>query len=116
MSLNRFYPSFLTIKEIQNFLNDLRRAVGNIDPHCEIYLFGSAALGKMSAESDLDVAVIVNNHDLMQQVKNAVFEVKRQFHWPVDLAFFYAPDFELKSQIGGLAMEVKQTGIKIDDF
>lgn len=101
-------PAFDGPKTAQQLISKLTAA----KPVVAAYLFGSAAVGRNTADSDLDILLVVpDGSDIKkyhQFVNTAHFSPVA-----VDWIIKTASDFEKDQKIGGIAMVAAQTGIKL---
>lgn len=88
---------------------ELTRVVGACKP-LAVYLFGSAARGTMSEASDLDLLIVLDDHDDMKVAKAGYYRSRKGVVWPVDAIFMTRSEFARKSEVGGVAMMCMQEG------
>ncbi len=93
--------------ELDDLLHqDLRRVV----------LFGSRARGDAEADSDLDVAIIVNDltRKRKRQILDVVTDLELRYLAPVSTFILSSEDFErLRSRERRIARDIEQEGIAI---
>jgi len=80
----------------------------------DVFLFGSAAEGKNTIDSDLDILVIVpDNYD--QRIKDFYKIVAQPFFSPVaiDWIFKTKAEFDVQKEIGGISRIAFLNGIRI---
>lgn len=78
-----------------------------------IYVFGSAARGEFTDQSDIDIMVIMASNE---EIKKAREKLKKHYplsKYPVDLVWMLDEQFSKKKNIGGLCMIVNEEGRKI---
>lgn len=100
-------PLSLTRKSIdkdflEQAIKELLAAFSAVDDIEDIYLFGSAALGKMSDQSDLDVLVIVSKLELIRSAQIQLRHIQKVTPFPVDIVWVDREGFERKKHIGGV--------------
>ena len=86
---------------MQKYINEIITSLKKIDP-CKIILFGSCALGRFSKDSDIDVAVILDNNTISTNytekmknkllVRESIYEISRNI--PIDILVFSKTEFE----------------------
>lgn len=81
-------------------------------------LFGSAARGEMTKNSDIDIIVISNDFKKMDLINRLVFLSRlrgREFlDWPMDILGYTPKEFNKLSKISTMFSEAKKEGIKIN--
>lgn len=101
-------PAFDGVKIAQQLLAKLTAAM----PVSTAYLFGSAAIGKNTEHSDLDILLIIPDG---ADIKKYYQFVNTAFFSPVavDWIIKTSSNFEKDREIGGIAMIAAQTGIEL---
>jgi predicted nucleotidyltransferase len=92
-------------------LNEIVRRVLSVARPDRIILFGSAATGQMTRDSDIDLLVIepalANTHERRVEIRDAVGDVG----YPVDVIVMRTERFEeTKRWIGGIAYPANEYG------
>ena len=95
----------------ETLLNEVVRRVLTVAKPERIILFGSAAGGEMTADSDLDLLVVesepANTRDRSVSIRRALGDV----HYPVDVIVMSRQRFdETKNIIGGIAYPANKYG------
>lgn len=80
-----------------------------------IYIFGSYARGSISGTSDLDLAIIFENQELLKTQKKIILNSKLFLDYSTDLLFFSREEFEKKSSLWGVCTIIKNEGKIIYD-
>ena len=99
----------------QNLINEVKKRLVSAYQPLEIYLFGSYAWGTPTAESDLDLLVIIEESQeksYQRPIKGyrALFDIDT----PNDIIVYTKTEFEEKSSlVSTLAYKVKLRGQKI---
>ena len=93
----------------------LRWILSACDP-LEIWLFGSAARDAMTDASDVDIAIVFEDADVLAAARRRLYDTPRTDEWPHDIVFFVADDLRHRSTIGGLPMLIIEEGTKIYDW
>ena len=79
----------------------------------EIWVFGSAAAGRLTEASDIDLAVICADAQSVRHAREAVYRQRRPDEWAQDIVFFEVDDFYERAQVGGLPMLIVEEGQRI---
>jgi len=95
----------------ETLLNEVVRRVLTVARPDRIILFGSAATGQMTEDSDLDLLVVepepVNTRDRSIKIRRALGDV----HYPVDVIVMSSERFEeTKNIVGGIAYPARKYG------
>jgi predicted nucleotidyltransferase len=95
----------------ETLLNEIVRRVLTVARPDRIILFGSAATGQMTKDSDIDVLVvdpaIENTHERLVEIRDAVGDIG----YPVDVIVMRTERFErTKRFIGGIAYPANKYG------
>ena len=108
--LKRLLAKPLLSDEVETLIQlELDSILGVCQPCC-VYLFGSAARHQMTDASDLDLLVVLPDPSDLKVIKRSYYCRQKPHLWPVDLIFMQRSDFQIKSQIGGIAMICRQEG------
>ncbi|MFA4669793.1 nucleotidyltransferase domain-containing protein [Pyrococcus kukulkanii] len=84
------------IKNYHKFLPQIKEACREVFGECEVYVFGSVVEGKFTAESDVDILIVVESvpESLMERAKLKV-EIEERAGLPEDHPFeFHIVDKE----------------------
>lgn len=76
----------------------------------KVILFGSAARGEMTDQSDVDLAVIFRKPEDVKRQKKALFETAGRDFWPQDLLFLSDREFAERAQAGGVCEIIATEG------
>lgn len=92
-------------------LDEVVRRVRSVASPRKIILFGSAATGRMTADSDLDLLIVErepgNRHDRCVSIRRAIGDIE----FPVDVLVMAEDRFEAtKHLIGGIAYPAHKYG------
>ena len=95
----------------ETLLNEIVRRVLTVARPDRIILFGSAATGQMTEDSDLDLLVVepepANTRDRSIKIRRALGDV----HYPVDVIVMSSERFEeTKNIVGGIAYPARKYG------
>src|ERR1039457_3812404 len=95
----------------ETLLNEIVRRVLSVARPDRIILFGSAAAGRMTKDSDIDLLVVepapANTHERRVEIRGAVGDVG----YPVDVVVMRSERFErTKRFIGGIAYPANKYG------
>lgn len=112
MSLLKLNPHFKPAFDGPKIAQELITQVADSLPLCSAFLFGSAAIGRNTANSDLDILLVVPDE---YDIKKYYQFVNKPHFSPVavDWIIKTASDFEKEKEIGGVAMVAAQTGIEL---
>jgi hypothetical protein len=109
-AMGLFRPAALSPDEVEVIVQKkVRWILAACHPH-EIWLFGSAAQGRMTEASDVDLALLFSDRSALLAGRRELYETKRPDEWPQDLVFFVADDFYRQSAVGGLPMLILRDG------
>ena len=95
----------------ETLLNEVVRRILTVARPDRIILFGSAATGQMTEDSDLDLLVVepqpANTRDRSIRIRRALGDV----HYPVDVIVMSSERFEeTKNIVGGIAYPARKYG------
>ena len=95
----------------ETLLKEVVRRVLTVARPDRIILFGSAATGQMTEDSDLDLLVVepepANTRDRSVSIRRALGDV----HYPVDVIVMSSESFEeTKNTVGGIAYPARKYG------
>jgi Nucleotidyltransferase domain len=103
-----FKPAFDGPKEAQNLIDKLL----NLLPIKEAYLFGSAANGRNTSDSDIDLLIVIPNEAKNDEYYKAI-TTKHFSKFAADWVFICERDFNRQKTIGGVCQIALVTGIKL---
>jgi|GEM_PF-2766483 len=111
MSLARLYKVVRTDKAIIGQLRSLLTDIKNVCTPQKVVVFGSAARNQMSGASDLDVAIILDNHE-------EVIHFRKKFRrskiiYPLDILVFSQQEYLAKKDVGGVCFDIAVEGVEI---
>lgn len=75
-----------------------------------IYLFGSAAEGKMTDQSDFDFLLVFDSSQSLRKAQKTLLSFYPLSTIPVDLVWTTTEEFEKKKEIGGVCFIVHREG------
>lgn len=95
----------------QTILDEIVRRVTGVVPAERIILFGSAATGQMTRDSDIDLLILENSiadqGERWLQVQDALLDLR----YPFDIILMTTERFEeTKNVIGGIAYPANKSG------
>ncbi len=85
------------------------RLVHLLNPRA-IYLFGSAARGEMTDQSDLDLLILGRDQNDIKAMRKLLRPHLPLSKYSVDFVWMSVQDFQSRSKIGGLAMVASEEG------
>ncbi len=103
-------PVKIEPSEVDRLIEAAKRAILESVECCGLYLFGSAATGNMTYESDLDFVILVDNPSSVDSVRRKLGAVPRPANIPLDIIVLTREEFERKSQLGGVCMVAMNEG------
>jgi predicted nucleotidyltransferase len=105
----------LSASQFEEIATLVRNRIINISSPQRIYIFGSYARGTPMESSDLDLAIIFENQELLKKNKKILLTSKLFLDYSVDYLFYTADVFEMKAEIGGVCSVIKNEGKIIYD-
>lgn len=99
-------------REVMALVNQINE-VALVD---RIYLFGSFAYGEPNEDSDLDLCIITENHDirkrdLIRTIRRSISDVATM---PVDILVYKKDDFHRRANLETtLEYKIKNEGVKV---
>jgi len=104
--------------DIQNVLDNLVFSLKTSNPY-KIVLFGSCANGNLTANSDIDLMVVLDNQHVSKtfeerlkkklSVRNLVLEINRKI--PIDLLVYSREELNMMKKYGNYMIEeIEKTG------
>lgn len=95
----------------QALIDEIIRRVCAVAQPERIILFGSAAAGRMTRDSDVDLLVLENNPGNTREVSVRIGDALRGLGYPFDVIVMATERFEeSKNVIGGIAYPVNKHG------
>jgi predicted nucleotidyltransferase len=93
--------------EVLRFVDCIKNVAG-IE---SVILFGSLARNEMTAASDIDLAIIVDQPSRVKSTKETVRQCKRSnLTWPADLFICDREWYEKRKDFGGICMAIASQG------
>lgn len=77
----------------------------------KVYLFGSFAKGNAKEESDIDIALVLENMDDFFSVQRQLMKLRRKIDLRIEPHPFSAKDF---NSANPFAIEIEKTGIEVN--
>ena len=90
----------------------MKKLVGLSQPE-EIYLFGSAAEGKMNRLSDLDFCIVFSSKDAVKNSKKKIFSQPPFSEFAIDWVLVDRDTFDRKKELGGVCFDAFKYGRKV---
>jgi predicted nucleotidyltransferase len=91
----------LPASEVQSQIEKVRLGIQKaIDPKAVI-LFGSAARGKMTTHSDIDILIICKDQDHLKASMKALAPHRPLSSYSMDIVWYTSADFMRKKELGG---------------
>lgn len=108
----------MAAKTYADELNQIVSRILELDPH-KIILFGSQAAGTPTAESDIDLLVILDSGNISQNyeekmrntlaVRKSIYEINRRI--PIDLIVYTKAEYEIiEKEETSFSKEIRDTG------
>ncbi len=95
----------------QTLIKEIIRRILSVTRPERIILFGSAATGEMTRDSDIDLLILEASPDNMRQERARIRRTLRELDYPFDILMMSTERFEeSKNVIGGLAYPVNKYG------
>ena len=95
----------------QSVLQDITERTVRVTAVRRIIVFGSAATGSMTRDSDIDVLVIVSGVENIRDLRVSIRDALRGLGYPIDVFVMDEERFEeSKDVIGGLAYPANKYG------
>lgn len=85
------------------------RIVSEVNP-LEVYIFGSAARGALTDQSDLDLLIVLREEINIKPARKAIAKIRPFSKIPLDIVWMSEATFALKAAMGGLAQVVQEEG------
>jgi DNA polymerase sigma len=117
MSLGRLKRISNRAHQWEEILKSLISRITRLESSCSIYIFGSFVRDELTAESDIDLCVIVPDSISPKQFyKDLYSSGPVSPSWPLDLLIFRKSDYDRKSNIGGVCFDIKIDGVELYPF
>lgn len=97
---------------VDDAIDAIVAAIVNVGPVEEVYLFGSAASGKMTDQSDIDLLVVCPDRESIRPMQKKLRNLPRLTQFPVDLVWIDRDAFDHKKSIGGICFVAYHDGIR----
>ena len=85
------------------------RIVTEVKP-LAVYIFGSAARGELTDQSDLDLLIILREEIEIKPARKAIAKIRPFSAFPLDLIWMSESTFAHKAARGGLAQVIQEEG------
>jgi len=89
---------------------EFAEAVKSQFSNCRIYLFGSQIKGTFHKDSDIDIAVVLNNYENKSEMFLKLMQIRRKIDSRIEPHPFRESDFTESNQ---LVQEILEYGIEI---
>lgn len=97
--------------EVMSSLNAFLALVSAQPEVDQVILFGSLLRNEMTEASDIDIAVIIDDHADLRSMKERLRSLKRSsLLWPCDVIVMAESTYKYRKNIGGICMEIAMTG------
>lgn len=113
MSLARIYKIDNSSPEVVAAMQRLCAFVSSNCPNAKLIVFGSCARNTMTAESDIDVAVILPDDCDLAGIKALYYKARLSSSFPVDALFFHNEYYKKRSTFGGVCVDIANSGKEI---
>lgn len=113
MSLLRLQDKSTQDPYFKELLRSLVERIQRLEPEAQVYIFGSFVSKKFTAESDIDLAVIVPDHWKQKDFLDQIYADGPISSWPLDLLVFRKTYFEEKSKIGGVCFDIAELNVQL---
>jgi predicted nucleotidyltransferase len=108
--LKRLLAKKLSHNDVSRLVNaELKRIKDNCQAN-RVYLFGSAARGEMTDQSDLDLLVVCPDETTLKNSKERYYKSRQGNVWPVDIVFVTEAEYAQRSKIGGVCWMCESEG------
>jgi predicted nucleotidyltransferase len=112
MSLLRLNPKANSLFDPLEFAQQEIVKLGLDSVASSIYIFGSAINGNFTAESDIDILVVLEDQKSIREVQALIVRLGQK-EWPIDWILKEKSDFERRSEIGGVCFIAKAQGRRL---
>lgn len=92
---------------------DIIERVVLVEPQSTVYIFGSFVEDRFTAESDIDLAVIIPDSSSPKLFLQKIYQPGRLSQWPLDLLVFKKSEFDKKSEVGGVCFDIRESGVEL---
>ena len=96
--------------QVMKEAKEIALVLSQTDP-LKLYLFGSAAEGKMTDQSDFDFLLVF---ETAAQIKLAQKKLKKHYplsQYPVDIIWVTQEEYQRKKELGGICFVVEREGL-----
>lgn len=109
--IGTFLPSPYSSQQIELRVKLLVEEIRKISEPDAIFLFGSAASGTMTRDSDIDMAVLFASEENLRNASKRIYDAGLSQGEPVcEFLFLLTKKYLEKSKIGGVCFDIRQTG------
>lgn len=112
---DNFYKKRPPQSSIEADCDALRKFLTDFDCVDSAYIFGSCATGTYRIDSDMDVAILIENENDYKGLKSKIYQGAPKTALPLEFVFILKSGFERKCEIGGLSWMIKKEGVLIYD-
>lgn len=113
MSLARLKTLKTDGKTWKPILEKIVKRISAVESNCKVFIFGSFAEHRFTAESDLDIAVIIPDSWSEKHFLQEVYQAGPLSTWPLDLVVLKKSRFEKRKDIGGVCFDIRESGIQL---
>jgi predicted nucleotidyltransferase len=94
-------------------LKGIVRRLTAVNKGIKVFIFGSFVEGRFTAESDLDIAVILADNSSEKKFIDEVYARGSFYDWPLDLIVLKKSKFDSKKKVGGVCFDIFESGVEL---
>ncbi len=111
MNIDKIRKNYLSQEETNARVQQVLRLVLECCQPMQVVLFGSAARGELTASSDIDIVVVVEDSSLIKPFQKQLCASSGGLLFPVDILVADNQTYQKKSQIGGVYFDAAHEGV-----
>lgn len=113
MSLAKLYSVDSSAPEWALRFKKIIDRVKGVEPLARVLVFGSFAERRFTAESDLDIAVILPDTWSEKEFLDNLYLAGSLSDWPLDIIAIKQQKYNAKKNIGGICFDINLSGIEL---
>jgi predicted nucleotidyltransferase len=111
MNIDKIRKNYLSQEDTNARVQQVLRLVLECCQPMQVVLFGSAARGELTASSDIDMVVVVEDACFVKALQKQLCANSGGLLFPVDFLVTDRETYQKKSQIGGVYFDAAHEGI-----
>lgn len=113
MSLGRIHKVDCKDPKWEELFHKVLNRLTEVEPNIQVKVFGSFVSNRMTAASDIDIAVIIPDTWRTKDFLDRLYSKGPLANWPIDLVVLRLSQYNKKKEIGGVSFDIYHEGIDL---